>query len=637
MAETDAATLDRAIEGARSRLLAMQDPQGFWVAELETDSTLTSEYLMLHHFLGKVDETKQRKAVAYLRETQLPEGGWNIYYGGPNHLSTTVKAYFALKLSGHSPNEPFMRRAREVILHQGGLLRANVFTKYTLAIFGQLDWRGVPAMPIELFLLPRWSFFNMYEISYWSRTVLVPLMIIFAHKPVVSVPAGADLAELRGDLKAKRDYCFPRDPRLLSWRNLFLMADRLLHWYEWHPFARIRRLAMERATTWMVARMQGDDGLGAIYPAMANAVIALRCLGYEAEHPLVARAFKQIEALEVEDDRTLHVTPCFSPVWDTSLAVNALRASGLPADHPALVGACGWLLTKQTWKAGDWKAKAPAAEPGGWYFQFENEFYPDIDDSAVVMTTLSKILMPDESTKEAALKQALKWVMPMQSSDGGWASYDKDNNKLYLNEIPFADHKVLLDPSTADLTGRMLEMLGHLGRTLAEPAAQHAIAFLRAQQKPEGCWFGRWGVNYIYGTWSVLAGLRAIGERMDQPYIRRATDWLIGRQNGDGGWGESCHSYDDPRAAGRGTSTASQTGWALMGLLHAGLVRHPSVQRGIDYLLRTQRPDGSWEEREFTGTGFPRVLYLRYHLYRFYFPLWALSLYRALLRKPAFP
>ncbi len=637
IAETDAATLDRAIEGARSRLLAMQDPQGFWVAELETDSTLTSEYLMLRHFLGKVDETKQRKAVAYLRETQLPEGGWNLYYGGPNHLSTTVKAYFALKLSGHSPDEPFMRRAREVILDQGGLLRANVFTKYTLAIFGQLDWRGVPAMPIELFLLPRWSFFNMYEISYWSRTVLIPLMIIFAHKPVVSVPTGADLAELRGDLKAKRDYYFLRDPRLLSWRNLFLAADRLLHWYEWHPLARIRQRAMERATAWMVTRMQGEGGLGAIYPAMANAVIALRCLGYEAEHPLVARAFKQIEALEVEDDRTLHVTPCFSPVWDTSLAVNALRASGLPADHPALVGACGWLLTKQTWKAGDWKAKAPAAEPGGWYFQFENEFYPDIDDSAVVMTTLSKILMPDESTKEAALQQALKWVMPMQSSDGGWASYDKDNNKLFLNEIPFADHKVLLDPSTADLTGRMLEMLGHLGRTIAEPAAQRAITFLRAQQEPEGCWYGRWGVNYIYGTWSVLAGLRAIGERMDQPYIRRATDWLIGRQNGDGGWGESCHSYDDPRAAGRGTSTASQTGWALMGLLHAGLVRHPSVQRGIDYLLRTQRPDGGWEERECTGTGFPRVLYLRYHLYRLYFPLWALSLYRTLLRKPASP
>jgi squalene-hopene/tetraprenyl-beta-curcumene cyclase len=637
IAETDAATLDKAIEGARSRLLAMQDPQGFWVAELETDSTLTSEYLMLRHFLGKVDETKQRKAIAYLRETQLAEGGWNIYYGGPNHLSTTVKAYFALKLSGHSPDEPFMRRAREVILHQGGLLRANVFTKYTLAIFGQLDWRGVPAMPVELFLLPRWSFFNMYEISYWSRTVLIPLMILFAHKPVVSVPAGADLAELRGDLKAKRDYYFLRDPRLLSWRNLFLAADRLLHWYEWHPLARIRQRAMERATAWMVARMQGEGGLGAIYPAMANAVIALRCLGYEAEHPLVARAFKQIEALEIEDDRTLHVTPCFSPVWDTSLAVNALRASGLPADHPALVGACKWLLTKQTWKAGDWKAKVPAAEPGGWYFQFENEFYPDIDDSAVVMTTLSKILMSDESTKEAALQQALKWVMPMQSSDGGWASYDKDNNKLFLNEIPFADHKVLLDPSTADLTGRMLEMLGHLGRTIAEPTAQRAIAFLRAQQKPEGCWFGRWGVNYIYGTWSVLAGLRAIGERMDQPYVRRATDWLIGRQNGDGGWGESCHSYDDPRAAGRGTSTASQTGWALMGLLHAGLVRHPSVQRGIDYLLRTQRPDGSWEEREFTGTGFPRVLYLRYHLYRLYFPLWALSLYRALLRKPTFP
>lgn len=613
----------------------MQDHAGFWVAELETDSTLTSEYLMFRRFLGKVDESKQRKAVAYLRETQLPEGGWNIYYGGPSHLSTTIKAYFALKLSGHSRDEPFMRRAREVILDQGGLLRANVFTKFALAIFGQIDWRGVPAMPIELFLLPRWSFFNMYEISYWSRTVLAPLMIIYAHKPVVPVPDGADLKELRDDLKPTHDYCFPRDTQLHSWRNLFLAADRLLHWYEWHPLPGFRRRAMERATTWMLARMQGEGGLGAIYPAMANAVIALRCLGYEVEHPLVARAFKQIESLEVEDERTLHLTPCFSPVWDTCLAVNALRASGLPADHPALVSACRWLLSKQTWKEGDWKVKAPAAEPGGWYFQSENEYYPDIDDSAVVMTALSKTVLPDQAAKEAALRQALRWVIPMQSSDGGWASYDKDNNKLFLNEIPFADHKALLDPPTADLTGRMLEMLGHLGRTSADPAAQRAIAFLKSRQEREGCWYGRWGVNYIYGTWSALAGLRAIGERMDQPYIRRATDWLVGRQNPDGGWGESCYSYDDPLAAGQGTSTASQTAWALLGLLHAGLARHPAVRKGIDYLLRTQCADGGWEEREFTGTGFPRVLYLRYHLYRLYFPLWALSLYRNLLRKAA--
>jgi len=610
----------------------MQGPDGFWVAELETDSTLTSEYLMLRHLLGKVDETKQRKAVAYLRETQLPEGGWNIYDGGPNHLSTTVKAYFALKLSGHSRDEPFMRRAREVILDQGGLLKANVFTKFTLAIFGQIDWRGVPAMPIELFLLPRWSFFNMHEISYWSRTMLTPLMIIFAHKPVVPVPPGADLMELRGDLEAKHDYWFPRDPRLLSWRNLFLATDRLLHWYEWHPVPRFRRLAMERATSWMLARMQGEGGLGAIYPAMANSVIALRCLGYEVEHPIVAKAFKQIESLEVEDDRTLNIQPCLSPVWDTCLAVNALRASGLPADHPALVSACRWLLSKQTWKEGDWKVKAPGAEPGGWYFQFENEFYPDIDDTGVVMTALSKTVLPDDPEKRAALTQALKWAMPMQSRDGGWASYDKDNNKLFLNEIPFADHKALLDPPTADLTGRMLEMLGHLGRTRSDPAVMRAIAFLRRQQEPEGCWYGRWGVNYIYGTWSVLAGLRAIGEPMEQSYVRRAIDWLVGRQNPDGGWGESCHSYDDPRTAGQGPSTASQTAWALLGLLHAGVVQHAAVHQGIDYLLRSHSAAGGWDERGFTGTGFPRVLYLRYHLYSLYFPLWALSLYRTLRR-----
>jgi squalene-hopene/tetraprenyl-beta-curcumene cyclase len=630
----DRSPLDEAIEQARSRLLAIQDPAGYWVAELEADSTLTSEYIMLRYLLGKVDETKQRKAAAYLRDTQLPDGGWNIYHGGPSHLSTTVKAYFALKLSGHTGEEPFMRRAREVILAQGGILRANVFTKFALAIFGQLNWRGVPAMPVEPFLLPERSFLNMHEISYWSRTVLTPLMIIFAHKPVIPVPAGADLTELRGDFTPKHDYWFPRDPRLLSWQNFFLAVDRLLHWYERRPIKRIRRLAMEQATAWMLRRM-GEGGLGGIYPAMANSVIALRCLGYEVEHSLVARAFKQIEALEVEDDRTLHLQPCLSPVWDTCLAMNALIASGLPADHPALVTACEWLLSKQTRTVGDWKVKAPDAEPGGWYFQFENEFYPDIDDSAVVMLALSKIMLPDQATKDAALGQALKWVLPLQSSDGGWAAYDKDNNKRFLNEIPFADHKALLDPPTADLTGRMLEMLGHLGWTCTAPVAQRAIAFLKREQEREGCWYGRWGVNYIYGTWAVLAGLRAIGERMDQPYIRRAVDWLISHQNPDGGWGESCHSYEDPRTAGLGPSTASQTAWALLGLLHAGVVRHPAVTRGIDYLLRTQCTDGGWEEREFTGTGFPRVFYLRYHLYRLYFPLWALSLYRTLLQKAA--
>jgi squalene-hopene/tetraprenyl-beta-curcumene cyclase len=626
--------LDEAIEQARSRLLAVQDPAGYWAAELECDSTLTSEYIMLRYLLGKADETKQRKAAAYLRETQLPDGGWPIYYGGPSHLSTTVKAYFALKLCGHSQAEPFMQRAREVILRQGGLFRANVFTKFTLALFGQFDWRGVPAMPIELFLLPQGALFNMHAISYWSRTVLTPLMIIFAHKPVTPVPAGADLAELREGAAPKHDYWFPKDPQPLSKHNLFLAADRLLRWYEWHPLSHLRQLAMERATDWMLRRM-GEGGLGGIYPAMANSIIALRCLGYEVEHSMVARAFKQIEALEVEDERTLHVQPCFPPSWDTCLAVNALIESGLPTDHPALVSACEWLLSKQTRSVGDWKVRAPDAEPGGWYFQFENEYYPDVDDSAVVMTALIKTDLPDRATREAALQQALKWVLPMQSSDGGWASYDKDNNKLFLNEIPFADHKALLDPPTADLTGRMLEMLGYLGWSNTVPAAQRGIEFLKREQEREGCWFGRWGVNYIYGTWSVLAGLRSIGERMDQPYIRRAVDWLISHQNPDGGWGESCHSYEDPRTAGQGPSTASQSAWALLGLLHAGVVRHPAVERGIDYLLRTQSADGGWEEREFTGTGFPRVFYLRYHLYRLYFPLWALSLYRTLLQKAA--
>ncbi len=628
--EVTQAEVEEALHRARVALLARQNrEEGYWVGELQADSTLTSEYLLLRRFLGRDDPEREAAAARYLQHCQLPDGGWGIYPGGPSDLSATVKAYFALKVTGASPGEDCLRRARDLILARGGAARVNVFTRILLALFGQYEWRYIPAMPVEIILLPHLFPFTVYKISYWSRTVLVSLLIIFAHRPFRPVPPGRGIEELF--VSPVRGAAFPWERPWWRIRNFFLVLDRLLHLYEAHPVPPLRTRALRAAREWILPRMRGSGGLGAIYPAMANSIIALTCLGYPTDHPDLQKALKEIEALEIWDERGLHLQPCHSPVWDTCLAALALLASGLASDHPALQRAATWLLTTQSTRPGDWALTLPGVEPGGWYFQFENEFYPDVDDAAVALMVLHAVRLPAETgKKEAAIARGLTWMLAMQGRDGGWGAFDKDNNRLLFNQIPFADHGALLDPSSNDVTARALEALARLQYPRDHPAVQRGLEFLRAHQEPEGPWYGRWGVNYIYGTWSVLAALHTLGEPMEQEMVRRAVAWLLAHQNPDGGWGESCHSYTDPRTAGQGVSTASQTAWALLALLYAGEAHHPAVPRGVAFLLHRQKSSGFWDEEEFTGTGFPRVFFLRYHMYRHYFPLWVLSLYRTL-------
>jgi len=641
-AATQHDAIDDAIRRSQSWFLGQQHTEGYWVAELEADTTLTSEYLMLRRFLDRVDADREQKAVQYLKSMQLPDGGWPIYYGGPSEISASVKAYFALKLSGVSPDEPFMVLAKERILAMGGVVQANVFTKIALALFDQYDWEGVPHMPVEIMLLPKRFYFSIYAISYWSRAVLIPLLIIFAHRPVCRIPHEQGVDELylvpREEIRYWKYPPFNKDQDWFTPHNLFVALDALLKIYDRMPMRMLREKALQKASVWMLEHLKGSGGLGAIYPAMANSIMALQCLGYSADDPLVVKALREIEDLEVYDSvqvdgkrvPTVHLQPCFSPIWDTALLLNALIEAGMPQDHLALRKAGAYLISRQTKTVGDWIVSAPTAQPGGWYFQFENELYPDVDDSAVVLMALSKLKMPQTVELEDSLRRGMQWVVAMQGSDGGWGAYDKDNNRVVFNYIPFADHHALLDPSTADLTGRCLEMLAALGYDRTHPAVAPALAFLKKEQEADGSWYGRWGVNYIYGTWSVLAGLRAIGEDLSAPYIRKAVSWLEAKQNPDGGWGESCLSYAEAEHSGKGDSTASQTAWALMGLMSAGTVDSFSVARGVQFLVRHQLKDGSWEEVRHTGTGFPRVFYLRYHWYCQYFPLWALAMYRNL-------
>lgn len=624
--------VEKAIHRAQEYVLSIQHPLGYWVGELEADSTLTSEYLMLRRFLGRVDQDLERKAANYLRAKQLPDGGWDLFPGSPSDISATVKAYFALKLVGHGPDEPFMAKARENILAKGGVTKANVFTKITLALFGQYDWRGIPAMPIEIMLLPRQSYFNIYEVSYWSRTVIVPLCILMDLKPVCRIPEAARIDELYVPSRAEADLRFPLSDQLISWKNFFIGLDRLLPNLEnWAPRP-FRARARQRALAWTLTRM-GPGGLGGIYPAMANAVMALHTLGYSEDHPKMAEGWKEIELLGIEEADTFRMQPCLAPIWDTSLAMNALVESGLPGNHPALLNAAAWLVQGQILRRGDWQVKRPNLPAGGWPFQFRNDFYPDTDDTAMVLMALKKVRLPDRADIRQVIKVGLGWFLGMQSESGGWGSFDADNTRFLLNHIPFADHGALLDPPTEDLAGRGLETLGTYGETAAHPEAARALAFIKETQCADGSWYGRWGVNYIYGTWSVLRGLQAIGENMNAPYVRRAVRWLEEHQNVDGGWGETLLSYADPALAGKGESIPSQTAWALLGLLAAGEARSPAVARGIRYLVETQRPDGSWDDPRWNGTGFPRIFFLKYHLYPVYFPLWALGVYREALSR----
>lgn len=618
--------IEHAIWKAQEYLLNLQHPDGYWVADLEGDPSLISDYVLLSHFLGRLEETRKHKAAAGLVRAQLPDGGWNIYHGGPSEINATVKGYVALRLCGLHPDDDPCRLARECALSLGGVKATNVFTKIYLAIFGLLDWNLIPSMPVEVMFLPRWSYFNIYELAYWTRTIIVPLFIIGAKKPVC--PVGFDIHDLFTGPLTKMD-CLSRcngAPPLL--KRAFIWADAALKVLERGNIKSLRALAIRKAERWIEERHFRTRGLGAIFPAMMNSIIALKVLGRdETADPLLARAINDFEDLVKNRGDHLWVQPCISVIWDTGLALYALLESGANRRDPRLQRAARWLLARQINTSGDWRFKCQA-EPGGWYFQFENEFYPDVDDTALVLNVLGRAL---SSGHEAELKRGLNWAVAMQGTDGGWGAFDRDNNKTILNNIPYADHGAVLDPSTSDLTGRMLDLLGGMGRRQGDPVVDRAVAFLKREQEEDGAWYGRWGVNYIYGTSLALQGLVAVGEPLDSECLRRGVEWFKGHQNLDGGWGESCRSYESPAWRGRGTSTPSQTGWALLGLMAAGEVGSESVRRGVSFLLKRQTSEGTWEEKQHTGTGFPRVFYLIYHLYRHNFPLAALGRYRELM------
>ncbi len=636
-----AEAVEEALSRSQAWFFQRQHPEaGYWAEELEADTTLTSEYLMLRRYIGAVDAEREAKMVLYLQKTQLAGGGWPIYIGGPMDVSASVKAYFALKLAGVSQDDPGMCRARRAILEKGGVIAANVFTKITLALFGQYDWRGIPSMPPEIMLVPQGCYFNVYAVSYWSRVIIVPLLIVFAFRRECRIAAAQGIEELFCVAPNRVNYRkmppFQKDCEFMSWRNFFVWSDAVLKIYEKYALLSVRKKAVKKAEAWLLEHMRGEGGLGAIYPAMANSVFALVALGYPVSHPLIQKTLRAIEALEIDTPSsadwqtpaTLHLQPCHSPVWDTALTIRALMERGLSVQHGALIRAAAWLRSRQTEQVGDWIVSSPSAKPGGWCFQFENDWYPDVDDTAAVVTALAKLSPLQPADRDEAIRRGSRWVLAMQSSNGGWGAYDRDNDRLIFNKIPFADHQALLDPPTADLTGRCLEMLGVLGYDRSHPAVAPAIEFLRREQEADGSWYGRWGINYLYGTWCVLTGLQAIGETMSAPWIQRAVVWLESKQNVDGGWGESCLSYADQTWAGEGDSTPSQTSWALMALLATGASDSLSVVRGVNFLLRQQLDNGTWVEPFHTGTGFPRVFYLRYHGYSKYFPMWALAMYR---------
>ncbi len=625
-----ASPIDRAIGASREFFLGQQLPEGYWWAELESNATITAEYLMLFHLLGSVDRERERKIVNYLLGKQTAAGFWAIYHGGPGDLSTTVEAYFALKLAGTPADHPAMAKAREFILSQGGILNCRVFTKIFLALFGQFSWYGVPSMPIELMLLPDWAYFNLYELSSWSRATIVPLSIVMAKRPVTDIPAEAQVRELYLRPPRATDFTVSNADGIFTWKNFFTAADHLLKLYEKSPIRPLEGRGLAIAEQWVLDHQEESGDWGGIQPAMLNSVLALHTLGYPPDHPAMARGLQALANFAIETPDTLVLQSCVSPVWDTALALKGLLDAGLPADHPVAVRGAEWLLQKEVKIRGDWRVKCPELRPGGWAFEFRNDHYPDVDDSGFVMMTIRDVKVTDPEGRDAAIRRGIEWCLGMQSANGGWGAFDRDNTKHLLNKIPFADLEALIDPPTADLTGRMLELMGSFGYGKEHPRAVRALEFLKKEQDPRGPWWGRWGVNYIYGTWSVLCGLAAIGEEMGQPWIRRSAAWLKSVQNEDGGWGESCASYHDPALAGVGTSTPSQTSWALLALMAAGDIHAPESVRGIQFLLERQKPDGTWDEDEFTGTGFPKHFMIRYHIYRNCFPLAALGTYRRL-------
>ncbi len=635
VADVNSDALDTSIASATQGLLGYQQRDGHWVFELEADATIPAEYVLFRHYIAEpVDAELEAKIAAYLRRIQGEHGGWPLVHDGAFDMSASVKAYFALKMIGDAVDAPHMARAREAILSRGGAIHSNVFTRFLLTMFGVTTWRSVPVLPVEIMLLPMWSPFHLNKISYWARTTIVPLMVLAALKPRARNPLGVRIDEL-----------FLQDPKSIGllaksphqsagWFNLFRGIDAILRVVEPLFPKRLRERAIKDAVAFVEERLNGEDGLGAIFPPMVNTVMMYDVLGYGADHPPRAITRRGIDKLLVIHDDEAYCQPCVSPIWDTALTCHALAEVGDDESLQKLDQGLDWLLPKQELELkGDWAVKRPDLRPGGWAFQYANPHYPDLDDTAVVVMAMDRARRRNgRRDYDLAIDRAKEWIVGMQSSDGGWAAFDVDNLEYYLNNIPFSDHGALLDPPTEDVTARCVSMLAQLGETVeSSPALAGGLAYLRRTQLADGSWYGRWGLNYIYGTWSVLCALNAAGLGHDDPTIRKAVDWLLSIQNQDGGWGEDASSYRlDYKRFDGAPSTASQTGWALLALMAAGEVENPAVERGMRYLITTQTEKGLWDEQRYTATGFPRVFYLRYHGYSKFFPLWAMARYRNL-------
>ena len=629
-----AAKLDHGIGAARDHLLSLQYPEGYWWGELEANCSIQAEYLLLTHFLDVPDPVRWRKIVAYLKHKQAKDGGWPIWHGGPSGLSFTVECYFAMKLAGVDPDDPAMAKAREFILSRGGVPATRVFTKMWLALFGQWDWGGTPMIPAEVMLLPNWFPINIYEFASWARGTIVACIVLLNVRPICPIPESARIDELYPEGRDSTKYSYGKDGPALSWNGFFKAVDQLLNVAERFPVKPLRNIALRKAEEWIVERQEADGSWAGIQPPWVYSLMALKALGYSSDHPVIKKGLEGFEGFARESDDMFRTDPCISPVWDTCLAMLALQDAGLPRDHPALAGAAEWLLREQVldhW--GDWQVKRPGVEPGGWAFEFSNEIYPDVDDTAMVLIALHKMGWDDDPRMQRALSRGANWMEAMQSKNGGWGSFDADNTRRFVTQIPFCDFGEVLDSPTEDVSAHAVEAMGRMGNHRDRKSVRRGIEYLKQTQEPDGSWWGRWGVNYIYGLGCVLPALKWIGEDLSQPYVRKAVRWLEEHQQPDGGWGESVETYIDPSLRGAGPSTASQTGWALLALVAAGEAHGEAAYRGVAYLLQTQQKDGSWDEPYFTGTGFPGDFMINYHLYRDYWPLMALGQYRTAIRQ----
>lgn len=618
-----------AIARSQKHLLSIQEPDGYWWAELESNVTITSEVILLHK-IWQTDKTRPLdKAEAYLRSQQREHGGWELYYGDGGDLSTTIEAYMALRLLDVPAIDPALVKAKKFILHHGGISKSRIFTKMHLALIGCYEWRGLPSIPPSIMLLPEASPFTIYEMSSWARGSTVPLIIVFDRKPVYKLEQPINLDELYAEGIANVRYELPRSN---DWTDIFVALDDAFKLAEDLNLVPFREEGLAAAEKWVLERQEATGDWGGIIPAMLNSLLGLRTLNYDVNDPIIQRGLTAVDNFAIETETSYRIQPCISPVWDTAWCLRALAESGITADHPALVKAGTWLLDKQILDYGDWAVKNKGVTPGAWAFEFDNRFYPDLDDSAVVVMGLSQIKLPDETQKQQAIARCLNWIASMQCKPGGWAAFDLDNDQDWINLLPYADLKAMIDPNTADVTARVLEMLGECNLSMDEERIQRAIAYLMVEQEADGSWFGRWGVNYIYGTSGVLSALSLIAPNRCRGQIEKGAAWLVSCQNPDGGWGETCDSYKDASLKGQGISTASQTAWALLGIMAAiegtkFAAGQNSIARGIEYLLKTQQADGTWDEDQFTGTGFPCHFYLKYHLYQQYFPLQVLARY----------